>query len=324
MQQRGDGELAAAVRDVAERIRANVGQVIVGAEETVNHVLVALLAGGHVLLEDVPGTGKTMMARAFAASIGGTFRRIQFTPDLMPSDVLGINFYSQKSGEFEFRAGPLLANIVLADEVNRATPRTQSSLLEAMEERTITVDGETRPLPRPFVVLATQNPVELEGTFPLPEAQLDRFLLRLKVGYPDVDGEFAILRRFESASPLEELRPVVQAEELVALSRRLPGVHVEDAVARYAVAIVRATRDHAAFDLGGSPRATLALFRSARALAAIDGRDYVRPDDVKALAQPVLGHRLLLSSNTRLRGRTADDVLAEILAEVPVPVADAV
>ncbi|MEI7924692.1 MAG: MoxR family ATPase [Chloroflexota bacterium] len=321
---RGDGELAAAVRATADKIRANVGEVIVGADQTVNLVLVALLAGGHVLLEDVPGTGKTTMARAFAASIGGTFRRIQFTPDLMPSDVLGINFYSQKSGEFEFRSGPLLANVVLADEVNRATPRTQSALLEAMEERTITVDGETRALPRPFVVLATQNPVELEGTFPLPEAQLDRFLLRLQVGYPDAEGELAILRRFEDASPLNDLKPVVQAEELVALSARLPGVHVEDAVAKYAVALVRATRDHAAFDLGASPRATLALFRAARAYAAIDGRDYVRPDDLKILAQPVLGHRLLLSSNTRLRGRTADDVLDEILAEVPVPVADAV
>ena len=242
----------------------------------------------------------------------------------MPTDVLGLNFYSQKSGEFEFRSGPLVANLVLADEVNRATPRTQSSLLEAMEERTITVDGETRPLPRPFVVLATQNPVELEGTFPLPEAQLDRFLLRLAVGYPDAEGELAILRRFEDTSPLNDLAPVVDAQELVALSARLPGIHVEDAVARYAVALVRATRDHAAFDLGPSPRATLALFRAARAYAAIDGRDYVRPDDLKTLAQPVLGHRLLLSSNTRLRGRTADDVLEEILAEVPVPVADAV
>jgi MoxR-like ATPase len=252
------------------------------------------------------------------------FRRIQFTPDLMPSDVLGINFYSQKSGEFEFRPGPLLANVVLADEVNRATPRTQSALLEAMEERTISIDGETRPLPRPFVVLATQNPVELEGTFPLPEAQLDRFLVRLKVGYPTSEGEFQILRRFERLSPLEDLQAVVTPEELVALAARLPRIHVEDAVARYAVALVRATRAHAAFDLGASPRATLALFRAARGLAAIEGRDYVRPDDVKALAHPVLAHRLLLSSNTRLRGRNADDVLDEVMAQVPVPVADVV
>ena len=323
-EQRGDAEAAAAIQQAATRIRENVARVIIGAEDTVTMVLVALLAGGHVLLEDVPGTGKTVMARAFAASIGGVFRRIQFTPDLMPSDVLGINYYSQKSGEFEFRAGPLLANVVLADEINRATPRTQSALLEAMEERTISIDGETRVLPQPFVVLATQNPVELEGTFPLPEAQLDRFLVRLKVGYPTVEGELAILRRFERLSPLDSLQPVVRAEELVALSARLPGIHVEDAVARYAVALVRATRAHAAFDLGASPRATLALFRAARALAAIDGRDYVWPDDVKALAHPILSHRLLLSSNTRLRGRTADDVLDELMGQVPVPVADPV
>ena len=318
-----DGASAAAtIQQAAERIRASVGQVVVGAEQAVDLVLVAVLAGGHVLLEDVPGTGKTTMARAFAASIGGTFRRIQFTPDLMPADVLGLNYYSQATSRFEFRPGPIEANVVLADEINRATPRTQSALLEAMEERTVTIDGETRPLPAPFVVLATQNPVELEGTFPLPEAQLDRFLVRLKVGYPTEDDEVAILRRFEVRSPLAGLQPVVSAAGLVALGEALPHVHVEDAVAEYAVAIVRATRTHGAFELGASPRASLALFRAARARAAIEGRDYVRPDDVKALAQPVLAHRLLLSSNTRLRGRTADDVLDEILREVPVPVAD--
>ena len=319
---RQPSEAVDAIQQAADRIRENVARVIVDAAEPIDLILAALLAGGHILIEDVPGTGKTMLARVFARSIDATFHRIQFTPDLMPSDILGINYYSQRTSEFEFRAGPIMANVVLADEVNRATPRTQSALLEAMEERTVTIDGETRQLPEPFLVLATQNPIELEGTFPLPEAQLDRFLLRLKVGYPTEVGEALMLRRFEGGSPLDKLQPVIAAAELVALSATLPSVHVEDAVVEYVVRLCRATREHVAFDLGASPRAALALFRASRALAAMAGRDYVRPDDVKRLAQPVLAHRLVLSSQTRLRGRATEDVLDEILHEVAVPVVD--
>ena len=309
-----------AIRATAGRMQANIERVIVGKSEIVRLALVALLCEGHILLEDVPGTGKTTLARAIARSLGCSFRRIQFTPDLMPADITGINFYNQKLGEFAFREGPLVAQVVLADEINRATPRTQAALLEAMEERQLTVEGVTTRLPRPFLVLATQNPVELEGTFPLPEAQLDRFLLRLEIGYPGEDDEDEILARFETDNPLESLSPVIDGDELVRLAAALSHLHVAPDVRRYAVRLVRATRDDPAFELGASPRASLALFRSARAFAAINGRDYVLPDDVKAMAPHVLPHRLILSSQSRLRGRETKELLADILRRVPVPV----
>lgn len=313
-------EAAGAIRDVAERVKANVRKVIVGKEEVIDLVLVSLLADGHILLEDVPGLGKTTLAKSIARSIGCTFRRIQFTPDVMPSDITGINFYNQKLGEFEFRPGPILANIVLADEINRATPRTQSALLEAMEERQVTVDGVTMPLPAPFLVVATQNPIEIEGTFPLPEAQLDRFFMRLKLGYPDESDEDAILLRFEESNPLNTLDAVVSAEELVRLRGLVHRVHCEPSVRQYVVRIVQETRKHPAYELGASPRGSMNLFRGARALAAIRGRDFVLPDDVKTLAPNILAHRAVLNSQSRLRGRDAEGVLDEVLDSVPVPV----
>lgn len=309
-----------AIRMVADRLQANVERVIVGKAEVVRLAMVALLCEGHILVEDVPGLGKTMLAKSIAKSLGCVFRRIQFTPDLMPSDITGIQYYNQKLGEFAFREGPLNSQVVLADEINRATPRTQAALLEAMEERQITVEGVTMQLPRPFLVMATQNPIELEGTFPLPEAQLDRFLVRLRLGYPDEDGEDEILQRFETTNPLDTLQPEVEASELIRLIGALTHLHVDPSVRHYAVKIVRATREDPAFELGASPRASLALFRTARALAAISGRDYVLPDDVKAMAPYVLPHRLILSTQARLRGRDAEELVGEILQRVPVPV----
>jgi MoxR-like ATPase len=311
---------ATAIREAAQRVKANIGRVIVGKEDVIDLVMVALLADGHILIEDVPGIGKTTLAKSIARSIGCEFKRIQFTPDVMPSDITGINFYNQKQGEFEFRAGPIIANIVLADEINRATPRTQSALLEAMEEHQVTVEGVTMQLPAPFLVIATQNPIELEGTFPLPEAQLDRFFMRISLGYPAEDEEDAILQRFEDHSPLSELDPVVTAEELVRLSHLVSQVYCEPSLRRYVVQIVQATRKHAAFELGASPRGSLCLYKGARALAAIRGRDYVLPDDIKFLAPFVLTHRAILNSQSRLRGRDAEGILQEVLDSVPVPV----
>jgi MoxR-like ATPase len=308
------------VAALGRRIADNVNRVIVGKEAVVERLLVALLSEGHVLIEDVPGVGKTTLARALAQSIGGEFRRIQFTPDLLPTDIGGISFFDQKLGDFRFRPGPVFANVVLADEINRATPRTQSALLEAMEERTVTVEGETLPLPRPFLVLATENPIELEGTFPLPEAQLDRFLLRLAVGYPSHDDEDAILERFRTGTPLADLRPVAQPAELLAAAGAVREVFVRPDLRHYLTAIARATREHAAVALGASPRGSLALFRACQALAALRGRSAVLPDDVKELAGPVLSHRLILAPEAQLRGRDVAAIVAEVLAATPVPV----
>jgi MoxR-like ATPase len=308
------------IQEAANRIVENVKRVIVGKEETIELAMIALLCEGHVLLEDVPGIGKTTLAKAFSRSLGCSFQRIQFTPDLLPSDVTGIYFFDQKRQDFVFRPGPVMAQVVLADEINRATPRTQSALLEAMQERQVTIDGNTMVLPRPFLVLATQNPIELEGTFPLPEAQVDRFLLKVRLGYPSEQEENEILTRFEQRDPLADLEPVTEPEELIEMQSAVRRVRVEDSVRSYAVQVARATREHAAVALGVSPRGTMALYRTAQARAAIRGRDFVIPDDVKALAPAVLTHRILISPQTRLRGRTTQEVVMEVVDQVPVPV----
>jgi len=313
-------EVSQEIKGAADRLTSNVSKVIVGKKETVELVLVALLCEGHVLIEDVPGIGKTMLAKAVARSLGCSFKRIQCTPDLLPSDVTGIQYFNQKASEFEFRPGPIMANIVLVDEINRATPRTQSCLLECMQEQQVTVDLETVSLPRPFLIIATQNPVELEGTFPLPEAQLDRFLLRVGLGYPTEDDEGEILSRFQQENPLDNLTSVIEAEELLEIQKLCRQVYVESSIRSYAVAIARATRSHKDIRLGASPRASLGLHLASQALAAIRGRNYVIPDDIKYLAVPTLAHRLIAKTEAHLRGRSVGEIVSEIVSTVSVPV----
>jgi len=308
------------IADTAARIRDNVQLAIVGKDEVIEYTLAALFSAGHILVEDVPGIGKTTLARSLAYSLDCEFRRIQFTPDLMPSDITGIHYYNQHNGQFEFRPGPVISQVVLADEINRATPRTQSALLEAMAERQVTVDQDTVQLPAPFLVLATQNPIELEGTFPLPEAQIDRFLLRLRLGYPSEDDETAMLERFEDADPLGSLGPVATADDVLRIQALVRQVYIDPVLRNYLVQVIRATREHPDVELGASPRATLGLYRCAQALAGIRGQEYVTPDDIKTLATPALAHRIILKSMARLRERSQESVVNEVLEAQTVPV----
>lgn len=310
------------VQRVTRAIRENIVQVIIGKLDVIDLLLVALLSDGHVLIEDMPGMGKTLLAKALARSLGATFHRIQGTPDLLPTDITGVSYFDQRHNDFLFRQGPVFTQVLLVDEVNRTTPRTQAALLEAMAERQVTVDRDTMRLPTPFLVLATQNPIELEGTFPLPEAQLDRFLLGIRLGYPSEEEEQAILHRFKQDDPLEALQPVVAAEQILELQRTVRLVQWQPEVERYLLAIVRATREHPAVELGVSPRGTLALYRTCEALAALHGREYVEPDDIKRLAPHVLAHRLLTTTRTRLRGKRCREIIDEIIQATPVPVED--
>ncbi|MCY3749306.1 MAG: MoxR family ATPase [Chloroflexi bacterium] len=311
------------IRTVANRIIDNVATVIVGKRDAIELVVVALLSDGHILIEDVPGVGKTTLAKAISRSVGLSFKRVQFTPDLLPSDVTGVTIFNQKTSEFEFREGPVMAQIVLADEVNRATPKTQSALLEAMEERQITVDGATYVLPEPFLVLATQNPIEYEGTFPLPEAQLDRFLMRVNLGYPERQDELQVLATRQREQPIDDIQQVVTLEEVFAAQEAVKDVYVDPLVSNYIVDISRATREHNDVYLGASPRGSLGLFRAGQAMAAVDGRDYVVPDDVKRLAESVLSHRVIVSPAARIRSVDTRAIVAGILDFVPVPGASA-
>lgn len=302
------------------RLIESVESVIVGKRKVIERIVAALLSGGHVLLEDVPGVGKTVMVHAIAKSIGCSFRRIQFTPDLLPSDITGVSVYNQKTGDFEFKIGPIMNQIILADEINRTSPKTQSSLLEALEEHQVTVDGNTYKLQEPFMVLATQNPIEYEGTFPLPEAQLDRFMMKISIGYPSINDEKLILRRFKVDNPVDKITPVLSADDILEIQDYVKNIYVDESIDDYIVNIVNATRNNPDIQLGASPRASIALFRASQAWAVVNGREYVLPDDVKELSKPVLGHRLLVKAESKLMGATAEDLLTNILKQIHITV----
>ena len=307
------------VASIAQRISENIQKVILGKKDEIELAILALLSKGHILLEDVPGVGKTVLAKSLAASLGCSFKRIQFTPDLLPSDVIGVSIYNQKTGEFEYRPGPIIAQVVLADEINRATPKTQSALLEAMEEKQVTVDGVTHSLPEPFLVIATENPIEYEGTFPLPEAQLDRFLIRMAIGYPDKSDEISVLESQHIRHPLEEISQVVSPADILEAQEAVKSVYVDRLISEYIVNITSATREHPDVYLGASPRGSLGIYRVAQARAAISGRDYVIPDDVKSVVLPVLSHRIILNPSARMREVTTESVISNVLESVTVP-----
>jgi len=307
---------------IAGRIIGNIEKVVIGKRPQLALAVSAYFCEGHILLEDVPGVAKTMFARALARSVGCTFKRLQCTPDLLPSDVTGVSIFNQKTAEFEFRPGPVFAQTLLADEINRATPRTQAALLEAMGERRVSVDGQTYVLKPPFLVLATQNPIDQEGTFPLPEAQLDRFLIRLSLGYPTMEEESKMLRRLQHGHPIDDLKPVVSGDDVIACQEAVRAIHVDEKVKQYILEVVHSSREHEDVMLGGSPRATIALFRTSQAMAAVNGRDFVLPDDVKKMAQPVLAHRLILKPESRLRKRTPSAVVKDLVDDAKVPITD--
>lgn len=306
------------IQELSNELMKNIHAVIVGKTEVVKQIFICLLCQGHMLLEDVPGMGKTMLVRTLARSLGCSFKRIQFTPDLLPSDILGVSVFNQKTHEFEFKPGPIMAQIILADEINRTSPRTQASLLECMEEDQITVDGITYKLPRPFMILATQNPIEYEGTFPLPEAQMDRFLMKAHLGYPSYDEELEILDRLEERHPISDIRQVFDLKDLQMLQEKVAGIHLETSLKDYIVKLVQATRNHQEVALGASPRGSLGLMKASKALAGLEGREFVIPDDVKKLAVPTLAHRLMLKPEAYLKGKKAEEVIAEVLNQVPL------